>query len=278
MKSVTFDAMVEHYDETRVFDGDCFRSALAYLSQRFPPQDFCRLLEPGIGTGRIAIPLAKTGYDVCGVDVSINMLRALKRRLQQLPPGSVSFQMADATALPFPGEAFDLAVAVHLFYFILTWTQTVDEIVRVVRRGGAIILMHTGTGAEVPFLNERYKALCAEMDWPLRLTGAKSTRDVVDYLGRCGYSSEWIRDPRWAWTACIPLDRALGYLRQRAYSFTNFAPDWVHRTAMKRLESEMQAQYGSLNVEIEVPNQIYLVVVRKEPVQTSMDGLARSGR
>ena len=263
MKSITFDAMVEFYDETRVFDGDCFRSALAYVKQRFPPQAFRRLLEPGIGTGRIAIPLAQNGYEVWGVDISGNMLGALKRRLQQPPPVSVSFQMADATALPYRDGAFDLAVAVHLFYFIFTWTKTVDEIVRVVRQGGAIILMHTGTGAEIPFLNERYKALCAEMDWSIRQIGAMSTREVVDYLGTCGCSSEWIRDPRWAWTARIPLDRALGYLRCRAYSFTNFAPDWVHRIVMKRLESEMQAQYGSLNVEIEVPNQIYLVVIQR---------------
>jgi ubiquinone/menaquinone biosynthesis C-methylase UbiE len=266
MKSLAFDGLVELYDETRVFDAGCFDSALGFLKERFPPQIFRRLLEPGIGTGRIALPLAQNGYQVFGVDISGEMLAELKRRLAQSPAASmipVSFHRADVTALPFPGGAFDMVVAVHLFYFIPLWKQAVDEILRVTHQGGAIVLLHTGTGAEIPFLNERYKALCGELGCPVREIGVKSTRDVVDYLGACGCQTEWIRDRRWSWTARISLDMALGYIQRRAYSFTTFAPDAVHRAAVEKLEADMKARYGALNVEIEVPNQIYLVLTRK---------------
>ena len=59
MRSLSFDSMVKLYDETRGFDKECFDSALDFLVDRFPPQDFGKVFEPGIGNGRIAIPLAE---------------------------------------------------------------------------------------------------------------------------------------------------------------------------------------------------------------------------
>lgn len=59
---MSFNRVVQLYDETRAFDVDCFDSALDFLTERFPPTLFNKLFEPGIGTGRIAIPLAERGY------------------------------------------------------------------------------------------------------------------------------------------------------------------------------------------------------------------------
>jgi methylase of polypeptide subunit release factors len=70
MESLNFDSMADLYDETRAFDEGCLQSALDFLVERFPPQMFNNVLEPGIGTGRIAIPLAERGYSIIGVDVS----------------------------------------------------------------------------------------------------------------------------------------------------------------------------------------------------------------
>lgn len=122
--------MVRYYDETRVFNEKCFWKAIRYLTKRFPPNGFPKLFEPGIG-GRIAIPLAKQGYQVTGIDISKDMLSLLKLRLthsdQDLP---ISFHRADVCDLPFSNAKFDIAVAVHLFYFIREWTKAADEILR----------------------------------------------------------------------------------------------------------------------------------------------------
>ena len=64
MTSLNFDPLVEYYDETRVVDAASLTAAIRWLAERFPPDEFPRLLEPGIGTGRIAIPLAEQGYTV----------------------------------------------------------------------------------------------------------------------------------------------------------------------------------------------------------------------
>ena len=118
MKSLSFDRMVDFYDETRVFDEDCFKAALAFIAERFPSEVYNTLFEPGIGTGRIAIPLAEKGYSVTGVDISEKMLLVLKKRISQLNHLRISFQQADITNTPFPDRHFDMAVIVHLFYFI----------------------------------------------------------------------------------------------------------------------------------------------------------------
>jgi len=253
--------MADLYDETRVFDQGCFDAALDWLVDRFPPQRFSNVFYPGIGTGRVAIPLAEKGYRITGVDISAKMLALLERRLRQMEQTlPISLHKADVTELPFGTATFDMVFAVHLFYFIGNWQKAVDEMMRVLENDRPLILMHTGTGAEMPFLNERYRELCSGQGFVIKDVGVKSNREVVEYLEKGGYHAEWIRD-RWQWTSHIRPDIALEYIRSRAYSFTVSVPDEVHSEALNRLESEVMQQFGGLEIAVEVPNQIYLVVV-----------------
>ena len=258
MQSQSFDGLVELYDETRSFDQGCFDSALDYLAKRFPPRVYPDVCEPGIGTGRIAIPLAERGYRVAGVDVSPEMLDVLARRLRESGQVHVSHQLGDATALPFGDGTFDLAIAVHLFYFIPDWRKAADEMLRVVKPGNPLILMHTGMGMEVPALNSRYKELCAAHGYEIRPVGVAGTGEVIGYLESTGCRVEQIRD-RWMWVSSISLDRAIGYLESRAYSFTAETPDAIHVAAIETMRSELL----DVSAHAEVPNQISLVVVTR---------------
>lgn len=260
---MSFNQMVQLYDETRVFNAGCFNSALDYLVERSPPSVFNKLFEPGIGTGRIAIPLAERGYQVTGVDISEEMLELLNTKLLQMKQSlPISFHTTDVVRLPFPNDTFDIAIVVHLFYFARRWKKAVNEILRVLRQDGPLVLMHTGTGAEVPALNTRYRELCSEQGYPIKDVGVKSTSEVVNYLRNLRCNIEEIRD-RWQWNQCIQLDRVLHYMKSRAYSFTTFAPEKVHSIVIERLESELQKQFGSLNSVVNVANQIYFVFVSR---------------
>jgi SAM-dependent methyltransferase len=261
--SLSFDGLVELYDQTRCVDERCFAGALDYLAGRFPVDSYPRLFEPGIGTGRIAVPLARRGYRVTGVDLSQEMLDALRTRLRQNAPGpAVTGLQADIVRLPFPPESFHLAVAVHVFYFIRDWRKAADEVLRVVRRGGFLILMHTGTGMEIPELNERYKEFCSELGFHPSAPGVKSTRDVADHYQALGCAVEWVRK-RWTWTARIPLERAVDDIRRRAYSFTVPVPEEIHRKAVRQLSVDMERRYHHLETFVEIPNRIYMAVVQK---------------
>jgi SAM-dependent methyltransferase len=263
MSSLSFDPMVHSYDVTRTYDETSFSAAVAYLVERFPPQAFPRLLEPGIGTGRIALPLAECGYAVWGIDISAQMLAMLRQRLlHPAPPVRLTVYRADACHLPFRTGVFDLIVAVHLFYFIPVWQQAVQELLRVLRHAGPLVLMHTGMGKEIPFVNERYKALCAAQGVPVPAVGVQSTAEVVAYCRALGCRVETIRD-RWQWCSQIRLDEALAHVQARAYAFTTIVPPHIHTQAVRRLEAEVQEHYGSLTRVVEVPNQIAVVLVWK---------------
>jgi ubiquinone/menaquinone biosynthesis C-methylase UbiE len=153
--------------------------------------------EPGIGTGRIALPVAQQGYDVWGLDISGQMLAVLRQRLTQAGrPVRMRRRRADVWHLPVRAEAFDLVLAVHLCYFLSAWQRAVQELLRVVRADGALVLMHTGMGHEIPFLNERDKALCAAQGCPIQAVGVQSTNEVVAYCRALGCAVEAMRE-RW---------------------------------------------------------------------------------
>ncbi len=177
-------------------------------------------------------------------------------------PLPVVYQIADATALPFPTASFDMALVVHLFYFVPQWRRAVSEPVRVVKVGRPIILMHTGYGTEVPWLIEQYKAKCAANGYPAEHIGARSTQDVMAYAESVGCHVEGIRD-RWRWLARIPLEQALSHLGARAYSCTTVAPDGLRRQIMAALRADALEHFGSLDCEAEVPNQISLAILTR---------------
>ncbi len=104
-----------------------------------------------------------------------------------------------------------MSVSVHLFYFVRDWRKAAREILRVTRPGGPVVLMHTGMGEEVPFLNDRYKEACSRLGFDVPTIGVSSTRDVIEYLNSLGYLIETIRD-RWCWTSRIRKQKGAGYL------------------------------------------------------------------
>jgi ubiquinone/menaquinone biosynthesis C-methylase UbiE len=261
MDSLSFDSMAGIYDETRTVDEGCLRAALDFVAKRFPPDTFGQVVYPGIGTGRIAVPLAARGYAVTGVDISERMLSILRARLSRFGrPLQIRVLQADAAKLPLRSEAFDLAIAVHLFYFVRDWRRAADEALRVVRKSGSVILMHTGPGAEVAFINRRYKELCAAEGHVIRSVGVQSSREVVSYFEECGCAVEEIRG-RWQWTTRVQAGTALSYVGARAYSFTALTPSRVHQAVMATLAPEVQAHFRGLETVVEVPSEIYLVLV-----------------
>jgi SAM-dependent methyltransferase len=71
-----------------------------------------RVLELGCGTGRVAIPLAKAGATVVGIDRSASMLDRGLRKVRRARVGSnVQLIRGDIRQLPFPDKSFPLVMA-----------------------------------------------------------------------------------------------------------------------------------------------------------------------
>jgi len=100
-----------------------------------------RVLEVGVGTGRIALPLVREGVDVVGVDISRDMLERLRMNADGNPP---PIAIADALQLPFAAATFGGAVTAHVLHLIPRWKDAVTEVTRVVRPGGVLIASRGG--------------------------------------------------------------------------------------------------------------------------------------
>jgi SAM-dependent methyltransferase len=137
--SIVFDRAAGFYDATRGFPpGVEDRVADAFVAAGGLGAA-SRVLEVGIGTGRIALPLAERVGRVIGVDRSQPMLAKLVEKRGPLP---VELARADATRLPLRDHSVDAAVGVHVFHLIPGWRTVLAELARVLRPGGR--LLHGG--------------------------------------------------------------------------------------------------------------------------------------
>lgn len=135
--SVSFDRAAPFYDETRGFPPGVEPAVAACICAAGALTAASRVIEIGIGTGRIALPLAQHIGAVCGVDIARAMMDRLRAKRTTEP---IHFAQADASRLPFPARAFDAAVSIHVFHLIPTWRETLRELARVLRPGAPLLL------------------------------------------------------------------------------------------------------------------------------------------
>lgn len=131
--TTNFDRAAAFYDDTRRLPEaaiEAFTDRLAEALGRAKS-----VLEVGVGTGRVAVPLSNCGYTMTGIDVSEKMLAVLEAK-----SSAVKTQLGDATDLPFDNASFDAVLAVDVFHLVSDWRSAVDEAVRVLRPGGRIVV------------------------------------------------------------------------------------------------------------------------------------------
>lgn len=100
-----------------------------------------RVLELGCGTGRIAMPLARAGVDVVGIDRSSEMLDRARRRARRSTHGHrVTLVRGDIRHLPFPDASFGLVMAPYGILQSLLRERdlgrTLEAVARVLEPGG----------------------------------------------------------------------------------------------------------------------------------------------
>lgn len=135
---ISFDDLVDSFDVGRGLPPEALRAFVALIAELTGNQPGARVLEPGIGVGRLALPLLLSGCHVTGVDISRPMLDRLAAKVHDLPE-RCDLVLASATVLPFPAATFDLVYAASLFYLVPHWQRALSELARVVKPGGHIL-------------------------------------------------------------------------------------------------------------------------------------------
>jgi SAM-dependent methyltransferase len=100
-----------------------------------------RVLDLGCGDGTTAVPAARLGADVFGVDIARNLVEAGKKRAQREGLTNCRFQEGDATNLgELADRRFDLVVSIFGAMFAPRPFDVAKEMVRVTKPGGRIVM------------------------------------------------------------------------------------------------------------------------------------------
>lgn len=236
--SISFDRAAAYYDATRgrTREGEAAETRVLVdaLGYRGP------VLEIGVGTGLIAIPVHRAGVRVVGLDLSAAMLEVLVAKAGGRPP--FPLVRGDATALPFPGGAMAAAMFRWVLHLIPNWRDAVGELVRVVRPGGLVLANLGGAGGGLKAeIQERFAALAGVDRRPVGLNWDDLVSLDEELQGH-GATVEELpafrdRDPD-------PIGTFLRALEENRYSWTWPVPEDVRRQAAAEVRAWVEARHG----------------------------------
>jgi len=98
-----------------------------------------KILEIGCGYGSLSIYVAKRGMKVTGIDISSEAIKISKRNAL-LNRQKVIFKQANGEKLPFKDKVFDVVVCCETLEHIPNHKKAIDEIIRVTKDSGKIII------------------------------------------------------------------------------------------------------------------------------------------
>ncbi|HJW38765.1 MAG TPA: class I SAM-dependent methyltransferase [Candidatus Udaeobacter sp.] len=132
-------ALWEKGDFTRI--AATMRESGEALVQRLGITKGLKVLDLGCGDGTTALPEAKLGADVLGVDIARNLIEAGNRRAAEQGLTNLKFHEGDASNLAqVPDKTFDLVVSIFGAMFAPKPFDVAKEMVRVTRPGGRIVM------------------------------------------------------------------------------------------------------------------------------------------
>jgi ubiquinone/menaquinone biosynthesis C-methylase UbiE len=97
-----------------------------------------RILDLGCAAGGEIPELRRRAFSVIGIDLSLRMLEAARRRFAD--DSEVQFCQADVEKLPFSSQSMDHVVCLGVFEFLPGYESALNEIHRVLRPGGLAVL------------------------------------------------------------------------------------------------------------------------------------------
>lgn len=215
--SVIFDRAAGFYDRTRGLPAATAAAQTAQLAGEIA-EARGPILEIGVGTGRIAVPLARTGIQILGVDLSAPMLGELAAK-----GSAVAAVRASATALPVRAHSVGAVIACHVLHLISEWQLAVEQALHALRPKGLLLAARGGThGGLASELHRRVREAAGVPDTAIGLDdldgldqfmrehGAQprhlppipnpGTRSAAEFLQLVG-------DDTYAWTWDIPETR-----------------------------------------------------------------------
>lgn len=212
-----------------------------------------KVLDLGCGDGTTAIPAAKTGAAVSGVDIAANLVAAGNRRAKNEGLANCTFTEGDAAALNgLPDKNFDLVVSIFGAMFAPRPFDVAKEMVRVTRSGGRIVMGNWIPGdptlvAQILKTSSAYTPLPPEGFISPMLWGVEE--HVTERFVNAGVAKENISFVRDSFTFSAPYDpSAFVQTFKNYYGPTMNAFEAAAKNGKEaQLQQELEALFNSQN-------------------------------
>ena len=238
-ESVRFDRAAEFYDRTRAIDDDAMARTVEVLEAELAGRG--RVLEVGVGTGLLAVPLHDAGLDVYGLDLSAPMLRKLREKTGSR---TVRLVLGDATRVPIGEGAFGAAYLRWVLHLIPDWRGVLAEVVRVVESGGVFLANLGAYGGPRREIQERFGEITGVPIEPVGL----SWGDVVSLDAEMASHGAEVRElPPVREGGQESVGEFLEEIRDNLFSWTWRIPEDVRLRTAEVLRPWAEERFGPLD-------------------------------
>ncbi len=238
-ESIAFDRAADIYDETRAISPEAMERNLRLLSSEL--RDRGRVLEVGVGTGLLALPLHGAGLELVGVDLSRPMLAKLLAKVGDRPPFPIV--MGDGTRMPFADAAFGAAYLRWVLHLVQDWRGVLAEVVRVVRPGGVFLANLGAYGGPREEIRTRFAELSGMSVEPVGL-GWGDFDPLDAAMGAYGASARELPPVREG--SDEPLAAFLQGIEAGRYSWTWGVPETIRLLTVAELRGWAEERFGGL--------------------------------
>ena len=133
-----FERHANHDAEYNVFSEDSSERLLEVCLKLGDLKSPARVADLGCGTGTFSALLSKKGFDVTGVDISLEMVAMGKKRHAK-GPFAPRFMVGDVEQLPFRDEELDGVLLSGMLHHLPDPSTCINEVHRVLKPGGVFM-------------------------------------------------------------------------------------------------------------------------------------------
>jgi len=173
---ISFDRVAAEYDRTRWVPQSLCDSLVRKLIEETPLTFESRILEIGVGTGRLALPLSQHGCEIVGIDVSSLMLFEAKRK-QREGGKLLHLLQAEASNVPIRERTMDLCLFVHVLHLLDDWKTVLKDMERILRRRVIANARLFLSWFDLPPFRLYWDSI-----GELKKTGAQEPEEIISYL------------------------------------------------------------------------------------------------
>ncbi|UCG90409.1 MAG: class I SAM-dependent methyltransferase [Candidatus Heimdallarchaeota archaeon] len=244
-----FDWASSFYDYSRAIPEKLMIKTIETLLKKVKIHSDSKILEIGVGTGRVAIPLSrKLKKDTIGMDISEKMLQNCRKKT--ISTDYLQLIVADGLFLPFSQNQFDIVLTCHVLHLLPNVFQFIEKMVPILVQQGYFINLEAYVNYHQTPPFEIYYGKLAEAGFHHNPRGDLVRRSLIIYLTKRGwnhiqYKIESERE--------ISLNDLVRFIRDRVFSHQRAISDDFHQRSLKHLYNEIEKNNLDLSKKVLAP-------------------------